>query len=109
VDTTGGERYTLRFRDLKTGDDFPESIPDTSYAVAWANDGQTVFELNDPRVAFWEPAKWVARLRATKTGDGVILFRTHLGAGHGGSSGRQDRRRELATELAFLVRWLGVE
>jgi len=62
--------------------------------------------LNDPRVAFWGPAKWVAKLRHRKTGDEVILLRTHLGAGHGGSSGRFDRRRELAIELAFLVRYL---
>jgi len=63
--------------------------------------------LTDPRVAFWEPAKWVAMLRATKTGGGVILLRTHLGAGHGGSSGREARRRELAAELAFLATRLG--
>src|SRR6266704_666310 len=46
--------------------------------------------LNDPRVGYWEPAKWVAKLRATKTDDHVLLLRTNMGAGHGGASGRYD-------------------
>ena len=44
--------------------------------------------LNDTRVAFWEPAKWVAKLRRTKVGDELVLLRTEMGAGHGGPSGR---------------------
>ena len=58
--------------------------------------------LNDPRVGYWEPAKWVARLRAAQQGDGRILLRTDLG-GHGGASGRYQALRELAFDLAFLV------
>jgi oligopeptidase B len=64
--------------------------------------------LNDPRVAYWEPAKWVARLRITKTDDNVLLLRTHMGAGHGGSSGRYERLRERAQELAFVLDRLGI-
>jgi oligopeptidase B len=64
--------------------------------------------LNDPRVAYWEPAKWVARLRATKTGDNLLLLRTNMGAGHGGSSGRYDALRETAFRYAFLLHHLGV-
>lgn len=59
--------------------------------------------LNDPRVTYWEPAKWVARLRAMKTDDTVILLKTNMGAGHGGKSGRFDSLREDAEEFAFLL------
>lgn len=59
--------------------------------------------LNDPRVAYWEPAKWAARLRATKVGERLVLLRTEMGAGHGGPSGRYDYLRELALEYAFLI------
>ena len=63
--------------------------------------------LNDPRVAYWEPAKWVARIRATQTGDGVVLLKTELGAGHGGPSGRYDAMREIALEYGFLLATCG--
>lgn len=59
--------------------------------------------LNDPRVAFWEPAKWVARLRATGTGSAPLLLRTHMGAGHGGVSGRYDALREVAMQYGWLI------
>ncbi|HEU5049836.1 MAG TPA: S9 family peptidase [Gemmatimonadales bacterium] len=59
--------------------------------------------LNDPRVAYWEPAKWVARLRATKTDTNPILLRTNMGAGHSGASGRYDYLREVAFKYAFLL------
>ncbi|MCK4510357.1 S9 family peptidase [bacterium] len=64
--------------------------------------------LNDPRVQYWEPAKWAARLRATKTGDGVLLLKTNMGAGHGGASGRYERYRERAFEYAFMLDRLGL-
>lgn len=57
--------------------------------------------LNDPRVGFWEPAKWVQRLRAVTTGDRPILLKTELGAGHGGPSGRYDAWRDTAFVMAF--------
>lgn len=65
--------------------------------------------LNDPRVSYWEPAKWVARLRATKTDANTLVMKCHMGAGHGGSSGRYDRLKEQALELAFLLDKIGVK
>jgi oligopeptidase B len=65
--------------------------------------------LNDRRVAYWEPAKWTARLRATKTDDNLLLFRTNLGAGHSGASGRYERLEELAFQYAFVLERLGIE
>jgi oligopeptidase B len=65
--------------------------------------------LNDPRVTYWEPAKWAARLRATKTDDNVLLLKTNMGAGHGGKSGRFESLREGAEEHAFVLWQLGVE
>ncbi len=59
--------------------------------------------LNDPRVAYWEPAKWVAKLRATKTDDRLLVLKTEMGAGHGGPSGRYDAWRDEALVLAFLL------
>ncbi len=59
--------------------------------------------LNDPRVSYHEPAKWVAKLRATATGDGPLLLKTEMGAGHGGPSGRYDAWREEAEVLAFFI------
>ena len=59
--------------------------------------------LNDPRVTYWEPAKWVARLRATKTDDNILLLKTNMGAGHGGKSGRFESIREAAEEVAFIL------
>jgi oligopeptidase B len=59
--------------------------------------------LTDPRVTYWEPAKWVARLRATTTGRRLIAFRTNLDAGHGGASGRFERLKETALSYAFAL------
>ena len=65
--------------------------------------------LNDPRVTYWEPAKWVAKLRALKTDANVLLLKTNMGAGHGGKSGRFDGLKEVAEEYAFILLALGVE
>jgi len=59
--------------------------------------------LTDPRVTYWEPAKWIARLRATMTSGGPVLLRTNMGAGHGGSSGRFHRLDEVAIAYAFAL------
>ncbi|MEA2725034.1 MAG: oligopeptidase [Gemmatimonadales bacterium] len=64
--------------------------------------------LNDPRVAYWEPAKWTAKLRATKTNGARLLLRTNMGAGHGGASGRFDFLREIAFKYGFMLDVLGV-
>ena len=59
--------------------------------------------LTDPRVTYWEPAKWVARLRATKTDQHPLFLRTNMDAGHAGASGRFDALKEVALEQAFLL------
>jgi oligopeptidase B len=59
--------------------------------------------LADPRVTYWEPAKWAARIRAVKTDDNVLLLKINMGAGHGGKSGRFDSLRETAEEFAFIL------
>ena len=59
--------------------------------------------LTDPRVTYWEPAKWVARLRAVMTDGGPIVLRTNMGAGHGGAAGRFDRLNEVAIAYAFAL------
>jgi oligopeptidase B len=64
--------------------------------------------LNDPRVQYWEPAKWVAKLRAENTSDRPIVMRTELGAGHGGPSGRYDAWRDEAIALAFVCAMVGI-
>lgn len=62
--------------------------------------------LNDPRVPFWEPAKFAAKLRELKTDDNLLLLKTNFHAGHAGSSGRYDFLKEIAFEYAFLIDWL---
>ena len=64
--------------------------------------------LNDPRVQYWEPAKWTAKLRAHKTDTNRLLLKTEMGAGHGGPSGRYEKLREKAFEYAFLFDVLGI-
>jgi oligopeptidase B len=64
--------------------------------------------LTDPRVTYWEPAKWVARLRATMTGGGPVLLRINMGAGHGGASGRFNRLDEVAIAYAFALWAVGM-
>jgi len=64
--------------------------------------------LNDPRVQYWEPAKWTAKLRALKTDKNLLLLKTNMGAGHGGASGRYDYLKEIAFEYAFVFDMLGI-
>ena len=64
--------------------------------------------LNDPRVTYWEPAKYVAKLRTLKTDDNLLLLKTNMGAGHGGRSGRYDRLYEVAEEYAFMLAGMGL-
>jgi oligopeptidase B len=62
----------------------------------------------DSQVQYWEPAKYVARLRARKTDDNLLVFRTQMEAGHGGRSGRFQRYHEVAEYYAFMLNQLGV-
>jgi oligopeptidase B len=64
--------------------------------------------LTDPRVTYWEPAKWVAKLRASKSDDHPLLLRTNMDAGHGGAAGRFDRLEEVALGYVFALRTVGL-
>ena len=64
--------------------------------------------ISDPRVTYWEPAKYVARLRATKTDDNPLLLKTNMASGHFGQSGRYDALLELAEQYAFVLACLGI-
>ncbi len=65
--------------------------------------------LNDPRVSYWEPAKWAAKLRAMNTGDRMLLLKTNMGSGHFGASGRYEYLKETAFNYAFLLNALRIE
>lgn len=65
--------------------------------------------INDPRVSYWEPAKFVAKLRAMKTDDNELLLKTQMSAGHFGASGRYEALKEVAFDFAFILTRLGVE
>jgi oligopeptidase B len=80
-----------------------DNVTNQAYPHLFATAG-----LTDPRVTYWEPAKWVARLRERRTDDGLTLFRTNMGAGHGGASGRFDALVERAEEWAFALMAVGL-
>jgi len=63
--------------------------------------------LTDPRVTYWEPAKWMAKLRERDTGDNLLLMRTNMEAGHAGASGRFERLKEVALAYAFALKVAG--
>jgi len=63
---------------------------------------------NDPRVNYWEGTKWVAKLRAMKTNDNIVLLKVNMGAGHAGSSGRYERLREIAFDYAYILYQYGI-
>ncbi len=63
--------------------------------------------LTDPRVTYWEPAKWIAKLRALNTSDNLVLLKTNMGAGHGGASGRYESLKEVAVDYAFALKVCG--
>jgi oligopeptidase B len=63
---------------------------------------------NDSQVMYWEPAKYVAKMRTLKTGGPPLILKTNMGAGHGGASGRYDRLREVALDYAFVLGQVGI-
>ena len=65
--------------------------------------------LTDPRVLYWEPAKWIARLRCLRTNTSLIAFRTNLEAGHVGAAGRFDYLKEVALAYAFAIKVAGID
>jgi oligopeptidase B len=81
-----------------------DNIAPTSYPHLLVTAG-----LHDPRVAYWEPAKWVARLRQTRTNESLLLLKTDLTAGHSGPSSRYLKWRELAFEYAFIQKALKLD
>jgi oligopeptidase B len=78
-----------------------DNIEAKSYPIMLVTAG-----LNDPRVHYWEPAKYVAKLRATKIDSNLLLLKTNMGAGHSGASGRYDYLKEIAFEYAFLLKYI---
>ncbi len=80
-----------------------ENVERKSYPAMLVTSG-----LNDSRVAYWEPTKWVARLRELKTDSNPLLLRMNMGAGHGGSSGRYERLKEIAFDYAFMLEQVGL-
>ena len=97
----GDPREEEYFRYIRSYSPF-DNVERKSYPPILATVG-----LHDSRVQFWEPVRWVARLRARKTDSNRLLLRTDLEAGHGGPSGRYDTLRELAFEYAFLLDTVG--
>lgn len=65
--------------------------------------------LHDSQVQYWEPAKWVAKLRDKKTDDNLLLLHTNMEAGHGGASGRFEALKETAMEYAFMFKLAGIK
>jgi oligopeptidase B len=80
-----------------------ENVKRQNYPHIFAEGG-----LTDPRVTYWEPAKWVAKLREHNTSDNIIMMKVNMGAGHGGASGRYDRLKEVALNYAFGIKVSGM-
>jgi oligopeptidase B len=96
---------------IESADDFKTILSYSPYDNVAAKDYPAILAmggLTDPRVTYWEPAKWIARLRATATGGGPVLLRTNMGAGHGGASGRFNRLDEVAIAYAFALWAVGM-
>ena len=84
-------------------------IPRPAPSIGWAVPAILVkTSLNDSQVMYWEPAKYVARLRTLKTNATPLLLHINMDAGHGGASGRYDYLKEIAFDYAFLLTQLGV-
>lgn len=99
-----GDPNDSKFYEVMAGYSPYDNVEDADYPNILATAG-----LNDPRVGFWEPAKWVARIRDHHTGESLVILKTQMGAGHGGPSGRYANLRETAYEYAFVLGTLGSE
>ena len=96
---------------LQSEDDFRRIASYAPYEQVAAQDYPPILALaglSDPRVTYWEPAKWVAKLRAVKTGQRPLYLKTHMEAGHQGASGRFDRLKETALSYAFALQLRGI-
>jgi oligopeptidase B len=96
---------------IESEDDFRRIVAYAPYEQIEAKDYPPIFALaglTDPRVTYWEPAKWVAKLRVTKTGEQPLYLKTHMEAGHSGASGRFDRIKETALGYAFALSCVGL-
>jgi oligopeptidase B len=96
---------------IESAEDFKTILSYSPYDNVAAKDYPKILAmggLTDPRVTYWEPAKWIAKLRATMTGGGPVLLRTNMGAGHGGASGRFNRLDEIAIVYAFALWAVGM-
>jgi len=80
-----------------------ENVTKKAYPHIFAYGG-----LTDPRVTYWEPAKWIARLREHSTSGNLILLKTNMEAGHGGASGRFEALKEVAVDYAFALKIAGL-
>jgi oligopeptidase B len=97
---------------ITSADDYARIAAYAPYEAVSAQAYPPIFALaglTDPRVTYWEPAKWVAKLRATKTDDAPLYLKTNMGAGHGGASGRFDRLKETAQCYAFAIKSAGLD
>jgi oligopeptidase B len=80
-----------------------DNVEAKDYPVMYVTAG-----LNDPRVGYWEPAKWVAKLRAERTDDRLMVLKTELDAGHGGPSGRYEAWKDEAQVQSFILSAVGI-
>jgi oligopeptidase B len=96
---------------LESEDDFKRIAGYSPYDQVGAHDYPPIFALaglTDPRVTYWEPAKWVAKLRVSKSDKRPLYLKTHMDAGHSGASGRFDRLKETALSYAFALSCVGL-
>lgn len=98
----GNPKLEEQYRWMRAYAPYENIDPDAEYPAMFVTAG-----LNDPRVSYWEPAKWVAALRASTKSRGPVILKTEMGAGHGGKSGRYDAWRDEAEVLAFVLDQLG--
>ncbi len=97
---------------ITSADDYARIAAYAPYEQVSAQAYPAIFALaglTDPRVTYWEPAKWVAKLRATATGTAPLYLKTNMGAGHGGASGRFDRLKETAMCYVFAIKSAGLD